>query len=313
MTATREYIPALDELLDDQDGVLTTGAALAHMTPGALEWRIKSGRWQQPCRGIVVSQSGPLTASQRLWVASLWAGPGSALAGLTSARLFGLRGFSDDEEPAYVLRPLGRVLRATRPPLNVVVHYSQFLTEDDIHPARRPPRTRAARSLVDAASWRRTDRGAQAILAAGVQQGLVLPAHLAADLDRRTRVRRRAVMLTTVADIAGGSRALSELDLLNYVVRPFRLPAPDRQARRTDPQGRARWLDAVWERARLIVEIDGAGHLDILQYQDDMSRDNSFTLQGYNTLRYAAYSVRYQADHVASQIAQALRNVGMEW
>ena len=170
-----------------------------------------------------------------------------------------------------------------------------------------------ARSLVDAAAWRRTNRGAQAVLAAGVQQGLILPEHLAAQLDRQKRVGRRALMLDTVADIAGGSRALSELDFLNYVIRPFKLPPPDRQVGRRDTHGRRRWLDAVWERAKLVVEIDGAGHRDVLQYWDDMDRDNDLKLQGYDTLRYAAFTIRYNAQYVAGQIWQALRDRGMTW
>ncbi len=309
MTVAREFLPTrLDELLVGQDGVLTTSSALAYMTPGALSWQLKSGRWQQPCRGIVVAQSGPMTTTQHLWVAFLWAGPGSALAGLTAARLHGLRGFDARDEPIYLVRPPGRALRTTRPPLRMVVHYSRCLAEGDLHPARQPPRTRIARSLVDAAAWMRTDRGAQAILAAGVQQRLVLPEHLAAEFERNERLRRRGLMRDTVADIAGGSHALSELDFLRYVIRPFRLPEPDRQVARRDTRGRKRWLDAVWEKARLIVEVDGAGHIDALQYWDDMDRDNSFKLQGYDTLRYAAFVIRYRPEYVAAQIRQALRD-----
>jgi hypothetical protein len=132
-------------------------------------------------------------------------------------------------------------------------------------------------------------------------------------LDRQKRVHRRSLMLATVADIAGGSRALSELDFLNQVIRPFKLPPPDRQVARRDAQGRRRWLDAVWEKARLIVEIDGAGHKEMLQYWDDMDRDNSLKLQGYDTLRYAPFAIRYQADYVAGQIGQVLHNRGITW
>jgi hypothetical protein len=150
-------------------------------------------------------------------------------------------------------------------------------------------------------------------LAAGVQQGIVLPEHLAAELDRRKPINRRPVMCATVGDIGGGAHALSELDLLNYVVRPFGLPFPDRQVARPDAHGRKRWLDAVWEQAKVIVEIDGAGHADVMQYWDDMDRDNGFTLQGYTTLRYAAFMVRYQAGNVAEQITRALRAGGLTW
>ncbi|MDQ2813643.1 MAG: hypothetical protein M3Z75_17700 [Actinomycetota bacterium] len=42
------------------------------------------------------------------------------------------------------------------------MHYSRLLRESDIHPLRLPPRTRMARSVIDAAAWMATDRGAQA-------------------------------------------------------------------------------------------------------------------------------------------------------
>jgi len=292
--------------------VLTTGSALKYMTGKALRWRITSGRWQQPCKGLIVAQSGSLTESQQLWVAALWAGPGSALAGLTAARLGGLKGFEDEDEPIFVIRPSGRTVRENKPPLRIVVHCSRFLEEADIHPTLRPPRTRIARSLIDAAAWRRTDRGAQAILAAGIQQGLTIPGQLGAVLDRNARVHRRELMLTTIGDIAGGSHALSELDFLNCVIRPFGIPPPDRQVARRDAHGKRRWLDAVWEKARLIVEVDGAGHLEVMQYWDDMDRDNDLKLRGYTTLRYPSFAVRYCSAHVAGQINQALHEHGLQ-
>jgi hypothetical protein len=74
------------------------------------------------------------------------------------------------------------------PELPVVVHYSRLLGENDIHPLRLPPRTRTARSVVDAAAWMATDRGAQAVLAASVQQRLVRVADLAAVVARNHRL-----------------------------------------------------------------------------------------------------------------------------
>jgi very-short-patch-repair endonuclease len=310
MATTREFRTDLDQAF--QDGVLTTRSALARMTPDALQWRIESGRWQQPCRGVVVAHSGPLTTPQQLWVACLWAGPGAALGGLTAARLWGLRGFDANDDAIQLILPPGRERKVARPPLRLITYYSRHLTGADVHPARQPPRTRVARSLVDAAAWRYGDRGAQAVLAAGVQQGLVLPGHLTGELDRNRRVHRRKLMSETISDIAGGCGALSELDFLRNVIRPHRLPEPDRQVPRADEAGRRRWLDAVWEKARLIVEVDGAGHADILQYWKDMDRDNQQKLSGYDTLRYASFAVRYHADYVAGQIRQVLRDRGMQ-
>jgi hypothetical protein len=184
MAAANEIPRPLRDLLDSQDGVAQVGAVLRYLTRDAVRWRIRSGRWQQPCRGMVVAQSGPLTGTQLLWVAVVWGGPRAALAGLTAAALDGLRGFSDPdqraERPIYLLRPAGALSSKERPGLAIAVHYSRHLGQDDVHPVRRPPRTRVARSLVDAAAWMGSDRGAQAVLAAGVQQRLVRVADLTA-------------------------------------------------------------------------------------------------------------------------------------
>lgn len=71
MTRDEDHDPALAELLNGQDRVLSVGAATKYLTEDALRWRVGSGRWQQPCRGIVVAHSGPLTEIQALRVAVL--------------------------------------------------------------------------------------------------------------------------------------------------------------------------------------------------------------------------------------------------
>jgi hypothetical protein len=292
MAVTHDHDAGLADLLSGQDGVLRVDSAMKYLTRDALRWRVTSGRWQQPCRGVVVAQSGPLTEIQVLRIVALWAGPGAALAGLTAATLDGLTGFADLGKPAdrpiHVLVPAFCPVRRQRPRLPLVVHYSRLLGGDDVHPLRQPPRTRIARSLVDAAAWMATDRGAQAVLAAGVQQRLARVADLTAVVARNQRLPRRVVIKATLDDIAGGAQALSELDFTR-LLRRHRLPEPDRQAQRRDASGRRRWLDAVWEAARLIVEVDGIHHMDAAQYWADTERDNDFILGGYRVLRFPAF------------------------
>ena len=194
--------------------------------------------------------------------------------------------------------------------MQLILHYSSRLTPADIQPVRQPPRTRIARSLVDAAAWMPTDRGARAVLAAGVQQRLVRATDLMAVVDRNERLRRRKEIRSVLADIAGGSHALSELDFTALVVRQFGLPEPSRQVPRLDGQGRRRWLDVCWERAGLVVEIDGAAHIDVLQYWDDMDRGNDLTLEHHRVLRFPAWVIRYRPAYVAAKIRQPLREAG---
>jgi hypothetical protein len=53
----------------------------------------------------------------------------------------------------------------------------------------------------------RTDRGTEAVLAAGVQQRMVRPADLVAVVARTPRLRHRAIIVNTLNDISGGSEA----------------------------------------------------------------------------------------------------------
>ncbi len=295
--------PELAEILRRQDGVVDTASALRYASPAMIRWRVVSGRWQQPCRGILVAHPGPLSGQQEQWMAVLWAGPGSALAGLAAAQADGLTGFAS--RAIHVLTPASRQLRKGLPPVPVVVYRSRRLWADDLHPVRLPPRTRMSRSIVDAAAWMRSEDQARAVLAAGVQQRLVRAEDLITEALRRPRLRRRGLVMATLADIAGGAEALSELDF-SRMLRRFRIPEPDRQAERSDAHGRRRWLDATWEEAKLIAEADGLWHMDAAAWWADMRRDNDFTVSGYRVLRFPAFAIRREPYAVARQIRAAL-------
>jgi hypothetical protein len=138
-----------------------------------------------------------------------------------------------------------------------------------------------------------------------VQQRLTRAADLNEVIEHSSRLRRRELMRRTLADVAGGAEALSELDFCD-LVRRFGLPEPDRQVLRADGQGR-RWLDAVWEKARLVVEVDGRWHMDARAWWADMQRDNELTVDGYRVLRFPAFVVRENPELVAMLIARAIR------
>jgi very-short-patch-repair endonuclease len=302
------------KLLADSEGVLDTASALKCMTRSELRWRVASGRWQRPCRGVVVAHSGPLTERQLLRIALLWAGPHAALAGLTAARLDGFTWSAGKGSIAngsiHVIAQAGHKRRPVPPRLNIVTHYARTLTSADVHPTRQPRRTRIARSLVDAAAWMPTDKGAMAVLAAGVQQRLVRIDDLRRVAERTETLRRRGLMTDTLGDIEGGAQALSELDFTQQVVRRYRLPEPSRQMARRDGRGRRRWIDVAWDEWKVVVEIDGAQHTDPLQRWDDMERDNGLRIDGYQPLRFPAWLVRQNPEHVAREILEALRAAG---
>jgi len=229
----------ITELCREQCGVLSVASAIAWAGRPAVRWRLESGRWQRPCRGVVVTHSGPLTDAQVQWAAVLGCGRGAVLAGLTAARLDGLAGFDDPR--THILIPAARQVQIRLP--GIVVHRSRLLGQADIHPARQPPRTRLPRSLVDAAAWMGTDDRARAVLAAGVQQRIVRMDDLVAVVAQHDKMPRHKLIGSTLADIANGAEAVSELDFCR-LTRRYRIPEPDRQVLRLDAAGRRRWLDA---------------------------------------------------------------------
>ena len=317
MTLIATENPPLEDVIAEHEGVLGTDVVLRCLTYGELRWRIASARWQRPCKGVVVTHSGPLTDRQVLRIALLRAGPTAALAGLTAARLDGFTGFGDNrpitDSTIQLILPAGTRRRSAPLRLSVVTHYSRSLTSEDVHPTREPRRTRIARSLVDGAAWMPTDRGAMAVLAAGVQQRLVRVDDLSRVVERIETLRRRGQMTGILADIAGGAQALSELDFTRQVVRRHRLPEPSRQVARRDGRGLQRWIDVMWDDWKIAVEIDGAQHADPLQRWDDMERDNGLNIDGYQTLRFPAWLVRQEPEYVARKILEALQAAGYRW
>jgi hypothetical protein len=308
MTDSDEFLSELR----NRDDVIDVPTAMKFLSRDEIRWRVESGRWQRTARGILVTHSGPITAGQAYRIAQMWAGPGAVIGGFTAARLDGLTWFAGNRgetgERIDLLLPPGRRIRAVPDPLDIAVHYSRSLGPEDVHPLHEPKRTRIERSLVDAASWAPNDRLAMAVLAAGVQQGLTVTGKLRVVVDRNERRYRHRLIRETLADIEGGAQALSELDFTRKVVRAFGLPDPERQSARRDDRGRRRYLDVVWERWKVIVEIDGAQHIeDPMQRWDDMERDIDLQIDGYRVLRVPAWLVRMRPDIVARKIRKAFR------
>ncbi|HEY5353761.1 MAG TPA: DUF559 domain-containing protein [Streptosporangiaceae bacterium] len=75
---------------------------------------------------------------------------------------------------------------------------------------------------------------------------------------------------------------------------------------RRDGDGRRRWLDAYWEQAHLVVEVDGLWHMEATAWWADMRRDNALIISGLRVLRFPAFAVRDQPGVVAAQIRAAL-------
>lgn len=305
--------PELEWLIFGQSGVLTYRQAVDAIGRARVRRMIHAGRWRNIIRGVLLTQNGELTRAQQLWVAVLVAGPGALLAGAAAAAESSVRGLRGD--PIDVLVPASRVrtdlLRQLPPDMTgVVVHRTTVLPRDHVQ-VGRPTRTTLPRAVVDAASWARSNDEARTIVASACQQRRVTAEELDAVVDVLPRMPRRALVRATIADIAGGAQALSEIDFVR-LCRRFRLPEPDLQERRRDAAGRLRFLDAYWRKWRLHVEVDGAHHMEVRHWEADLRRQNEVWIPGDRVLRFSSYQVRRRQTEVADQLRRALLASGWQ-
>jgi hypothetical protein len=130
-------------------------------------------------------------------------------------------------------------------------------------------------------------------------------------LERVGQVRFRDLMRRSVADIRGGSDALSEIDFVR-LCRRSGLPEPKRQEHRIDARRRHRFLDAEWildDGRRLVVEIDGIGHMDASRWYDDLLRDAELDIgDGSIHLRLPASAARTEPERVLAILTRHLRS-----
>ena len=267
-------VAGLRTLWQEQDAVCSRDQLRAlGVDADAVDHQTSACRWSAIGPQVVVLHRGPLTDRARQVAALLHCGSDSALASWTALEVAGLSGWS---------RPAVHVIvrRGCAPPEvptdlgPVVVHESRRHVPEHVVVRRGLALHVPERAAVDTGAWTTSDRTACGVLAAVVQQGLSTPARLLETLDQVGKVKRLRLMRATVADLAGGSQALSEIDLVR-VCRRRGLPQPIRQQVRVDSRGRRRYLDAWWHLPngrRLWVEIDGIGHLEVSRWYDDLLR-----------------------------------------
>lgn len=300
-------VPGLADLARRQAAVVTRAqlAALgvrAHHVTNQLRAR----RWQLVTTDVVVLHNGPLDRATMQWVAVLDGGPTAALGSWTVLGLRGLRGW--DREEIHLVVPRG--VRTTAFP-GVVVHESRRHTADDIGRFRGLPVHSVSRAAIDAAAWSRSSRTALGLLSAVVQQGLTTTDLLHDALDVAGAIRHRKLMRLGLADIAGGSDSLAEIDFVR-LCRRAGLPEPHRQSRRQDARGRTRFLDVEWklpDGRRLLVEIDGMGHIDPLRWYDDLMRTAELPTDDSQILiRIPSTAARLEPDRIMAIVGRVHRD-----
>ena len=290
----------MDELMNlifEQEGMV----ARRQLNEYGASWmrvrnEIAARRWVERTPRVISTVTGDLTLKQREWLAVLHAGPRSMLANLSAARRQGLTGWErpwvsvmvDDElsfEPVDGVdffrsrRPFD-LLRAPRPGIPVC----------QLEPA-----------VLLWAGYEATNRAAHGVVAAVVQQRLTTPLKMIGWVDQLRPLRRAKPLKRTLSFVEAGAHSGAEVEL-GRVCRRFGIRPPDRQRRRADRTGRIRWTDAEWDLPDgrvLILEIDGAFHIDVLQAADDAKRSRRLTTPTRTVVRCTAYELTHESEEVA--------------
>ena len=158
--------------------------------------------------------------------------------------------------------------------------------------------------MIDAATWSKWPRRACAILCAAVQQRLVTAEQLEAELQLAGHVRHVQIMRAILGDIGGGGHTLAEIDL-GPLARRAGLPAPRRQRLRRESGGKVRWLDVEFDLPDgtvLVVEVDGAVHIQPESWWDDADRQNEVVIGGQPVLRFPSLVIRLTEQRVVDQL-----------
>ena len=300
--------PSWEGLLTAQDQVLSRRQALeAGMSGEAWEWRL-ARTWQAPAPGVAIAHRGPASQRQRAWTAVLLCGPGACLTGTWALAEQGWT--APDLGAVDVLVPEHRrVEPRVLQPSGLLVRPRRFAGLDAAcHPVRVPPVVRPATAALHAAAWAPTSRAAEWRVASVVQQRLTTTSALRNALEGLPRLPRRALLRAVLADVELGAHARTELDLLAFL-RRHHLPRPDRLQLRERGEG-VRYLDAWWERPRVVVEVDGAHHRLVGQWEADLLRANAVQVDHRDDrvllLRVTGGQLRHDAEAVAQQLRAVL-------
>jgi hypothetical protein len=290
------------ELLDMQDGVVTTAQALAHgFTEKGVRHRTQSGQWVRALFGVLVVTNGALTRDQQLRAALLYGGAGALLSHHSAAEEWGMSratagpvhvtrryGASSVSAPSRTRpttpRPTGSGLALVHP--GVVVHRSRALRHIGVD--GELPRTSAADTVLDLAQSAPNPRAAMCVAVDAMSSGRVQPSTMRRRIEYRRPRRYLRAICRTLDMLESGVHSVLEHRYVLDVEDAHGLPHGRRQAPHV-VDGRVLFedLDYSPDGVPLIVRLDGQEfHTAVQRRFRDRRRDNASELEKRPRLSY---------------------------
>lgn len=291
-------LEAFREVLDHQAGVVSRRQLVeAGATDADIRRWVRRRELRRVHTGVYVNHTGPLTWTNRAWAAVLFHWP----AALTAESCVNRAG-----DPIHV------AVDATRTPTllpGVRIHQLVDL-EDRVQWNLAPPRVRLEDALLSMCSRCDTRLQALKLVSDACRRRITTPARMAAELSRRPRVRHRGWLLRVLQEVADGVQSLLEGSYRRRVERAHGLPRPDRQRRERTEDGIV-YRDSVYERYKLVVELDGRiGHELSEERWDDQDRDLLVAGDDVMTLRLGWRHAEVTPCRTAGRLARVLARRG---
>lgn len=306
---TDEQALRWEQRLQAQCGVVSREQARdAGFTDSAIDWRLNSGAWRRVRRGVYATFTGELPRQARLWAAVLHVGSDAVLSFQSAAEIHGL--IDEPTGPIHVSVPAAVHPRRLSQSRDLIIHRSRCLVPE-WQPWWQLPRTSVADTVLDLVSVARTADDAYGWISAAVGRELTAPSSLREALARRNRMPRRAWVTAALQDAADGVHSPLEHRYVRGVERAHGLPTARRQAKRKHGS-QTRYLDNLYERYDVCVELDGSGAHPAQGRWRDTRRDNANLAQGTVTLRYGWPDVTDHRCRTAAEVATVLSQHGWD-
>ena len=288
---------ALEKLVREQHGMLARRQLCAHgVRWDHVDHQIAARRWVERTPRVISTITEELTRDQRLWLAVLHAGPRSMLGGLHRCRAarphrLGTRHGDRVGRRRAQLRTGGRSPLLPFPPPVRLASESEAGPSSLSAGASGPALGGVRRPGPAGARNHRRDRPAAThhTRASGRVGGQPAPATPRQVLQENHRGHRRGCAFWRRAR------------------RPSHVPevlaaTPGSTAHPEDRAGKRRWTDCEWDLpdgTTLVLEVDGAFHIEVRQQGDDFKRARRITTKNRIVVRCSAYELRHETEEVA--------------
>jgi very-short-patch-repair endonuclease/predicted transcriptional regulator of viral defense system len=297
--SARDLDLLLAELASRQHGVVARWQLVtAGVGRGAIDDRI--GRRLHLIHRGVYAVGYPVSDIKSRWMAAVLAGgPDAVLSHRSAAQLWGLRSPSDHR--SEVTRPT-----FFRSHSRICAHRS-VLPDDERTVVNGIPVTTVPRTVVDLAAVgtrRQVERALNEVEVRRLTDRLSIPELLA----RYPRRRGTAVLRDLLGEgaEAGGVTRNDFEEAFVPLLDSHGLPRPQLNAD-VAVAGRFFSADCLWQRERLIVELDSrAVHGTRRAFESDRERDRLLMVDGWRVMRITWRQLRNQRGSIASDLRKAL-------